>query len=186
MVDTLAGTFLIAMPQLNDARFHQSLIYMCGHDEQGAMGIMVNRAIEGHPLEELMTQLKLEGDFSSLKKESVYFGGPVEIGRGFVLHSGDYTQEGTLKISPGIHLTATLDILEAIAHGKGPEQRLCALGYAGWGAGQLETELQENCWLQLEADPRLLFDALPEKKWTQALETLGIHPELLSRELGHA
>lgn len=186
MTGELTGKLLIAMPQLMDSRFHHSLIYICGHDEKGAMGIVINRAIETHTLSELMTQLNLEGDFSHLEEELVFFGGPVEIGRGFVLHSNDYDQEGTVKVSSDINLTATLDILSAIAQGEGPHQRLCALGYAGWSAGQLEGEIQSNCWLQTDASLDMLFEIDPEMRWEKALESMGIHPELLSTDAGHA
>lgn len=186
MTGELTGKLLIAMPQLTDTRFQQSLIYICGHDEQGAMGIVINRAIETHTLSELMKQLNLDGDFSHLEEELVFFGGPVEIGRGFVLHSNDYHQEGTVEVGPEISLTATLDILDSIAQDKGPKQRLCALGYAGWSAGQLENEIQSNCWLQSEATPQMLFEVTPEARWEKALENMGIQPELLSIDAGHA
>tara|TARA_A100000171_G_C2129953_1_gene146036 strand:- start:200 stop:760 length:561 start_codon:yes stop_codon:yes gene_type:complete len=186
MKENLTGKVLIAMPQLADPRFAQSLIYICGHDENGAMGLVVNRTIESHTLSELIVQLNLETIPANLDKESVFFGGPVEMGRGFVLHSNDYYQEGTIKVSPQISLTATLDILEAIAKGEGPEKRLCALGYAGWGEGQLEAELFDNCWLQCEEDLETLFDTLPDQKWKNALGKMGIHPELLSSDAGHA
>lgn len=186
MKENLTGKALIAMPQLADPRFSQSLIYVCGHDENGAMGLVVNRIIESHTLFELITQLNLEITPPGLGQESVFFGGPVEMGRGFVLHSNDYYQKGTIEVSDKISLTATLDILDAIAQGEGPEKRLCALGYAGWGEGQLEAELFDNCWLQCDADLETLFDVSPDHKWTNALEKMGIHPELLSLETGHA
>ena len=186
MATYLTGKFLIAMPQMTDTRFHQSLVYICGHDNQGAMGIVINRTIETHSLSELMNQLKLGNTPISLQKEPIFFGGPVEMGRGFILHSNDYHQEGTVNISPEIGLTASLDILEAIRQGAGPQQRLCALGYAGWSAGQLEGELQKNCWIQSEADSHILFKTKPKNKWSGALERMGIHPDRLSTDTGHA
>lgn len=150
------------------------------------MGLVINRTIEAHTLAELITQLNLESDDVDLQEEPVFFGGPVEMGRGFILHSNDYHQETTIEVSKGINLTATLDILKDIAQGKGPKKRLCALGYAGWGEGQLEAELGKNCWLQTTIDSEIVFDSTPDLKWEKTLHKMGIHPERLSHETGHA
>jgi putative transcriptional regulator len=181
----LTGKILIAMPFLSDPRFTHAVIYVCGHDAQGAMGLIVNKGLPSVSFEELLTQMKV--DVSTVASQvPVHYGGPVEVGRGFVLHSSDYATESTVLIESGFAMTATLDILRAIAMNEGPRDILLALGYVGWGAGQLEHEIQENGWLTIEADPALIFDHDLEGKWRQALATLGIDPAVLSLEIGHA
>lgn len=181
----LTGKILIAMPFLPDPRFTHAVIYVCGHDAQGAMGLIVNKGLPAVSFEELLAQMNV--DVSAVtSKVPVHYGGPVEVGRGFVLHSSDYSAESTVLIENGFAMTATLDILRAIAVNEGPRDILLALGYVGWGAGQLEHEIQENGWLTIEADPALIFDHDLEGKWRQALATLGIDPAVLSFEIGHA
>jgi putative transcriptional regulator len=182
----LEGKLLIAMPGVTDERFVQTVIYMCAHSERGAMGLVINKPIKGLSFAELMEQLEIEtsADAADLP---VLYGGPVDTGRGFVLHSSDYeTGDSTLNVSNNISLTATLDILRAMAEGKGPRQALFALGYAGWGPGQVETEFQANGWLHCEADPALVFGTEPEEKWTSALARLGIGPSGLVADTGRA
>jgi len=189
----LDGQLLIAMPVMGDPRFERSVIYLCAHSSEGAMGIMVNRPAGSIDFPELLVQLniinksdqiKLPGNAESMK---VLRGGPVDTGRGFVLHSGDfYIANATLKIADGICLTATIDILKAIAKGEGPKHAILALGYAGWAPGQLENEIQENGWLHCDADAELVFGDELEDKYARALRKIGIDPGMLSNEAGHA
>lgn len=189
----LDGQCLIAMPGMTDARFARSVIYLCAHSEDGAMGIIVNKAAADTRFPELLVQLDvIPADEairlpSQAEKVKVLRGGPVETKRGFVLHSADFFLESaTLPIDDGICLTATLDILRAIAVGTGPENAVLALGYAGWGAGQLEAEIQSNGWLHCEADRDLLFDDGLDTKYARALGKLGIDQAFLSKDAGHA
>jgi putative transcriptional regulator len=183
---SLAGQLLIAMPQMMDPRFARSVVYVCAHSEdEGAMGLVVNKLFESLTMDELLTHLNL--DPSALgRARPVHFGGPVEPGRGFVLHTTDYREEATLVVEEGIAVTATLDILRAIGQGKGPRQNLLALGYAGWAPGQLDAEMQANGWLSVPADADLVFDEDLDGKWQRALGKLGIDLTLLSTEAGHA
>ena len=189
----LTNQFLIAMPGMADPRFSRSVVYVCAHSEDGAMGIIVNKPAADTRFPDLLVQLDvIPSDElirlpSQAEKLQVLRGGPVETKRGFVLHTADFFLESaTLPIDDGICLTATLDILRAIAIGSGPESAVLALGYAGWGAGQLESEIQANGWLHCAADPALLFDDGIETKYTRALGKIGIDPAFLSREAGHA
>ncbi|GAB4518309.1 MAG: YqgE/AlgH family protein [Roseibium sp.] len=191
--ETLEGQFLIAMPSMADSRFEHSVIYMCSHSDQGAMGLVVNQIARHLSLEELLIQLDIVDDETAIRLPaqvrdmSVHKGGPVEVERGFVLHSDDFMlNQSTLAIDNGICLTATLEILRAIAHGGGPAHAMLALGYAGWGPGQLETEIQANGWLTAPADPDILFDPVSETKWHRALASLGIDPAMLLSDAGHA
>ena len=182
----LTGQFLVAMPQMGDARFERTVIYLCAHTAEGAMGLVVNRALEDVHLPDLLNQLNIP-DTASAEAIRVHFGGPVETGQGFILHSADYVQDSTLMVGGGVGLTATLDILKDIARGSGPVQSLLALGYAGWGAGQLENEIQANGWLTVPADQALLFDHDLETKWERALAKIGVDIRLLaSGAAGHA
>lgn len=177
---------LIAMPAMEDPRFQRSVIYMCAHSEKGAMGIMINKRMPTLTFGELLEQLDIE---TSIRTRSlpVHFGGPVEIGRGFVLHSLDYgLPEATMEVAGSVGLTATVDILKALARGQGPGQALLALGYAGWDAGQLEEEIRANGWLTCEANEGLLFSGDIDGKWQQAIATLGIDPAHLSSTSGNA
>ena len=189
----LDGQILIAMPVMDDPRFERSVIYLCAHSSEGAMGIIVNRPAGSIDFPGLLVQLdiikksdqiKLPENAESMK---VLKGGPVETGRGFVLHSSDFfIEDATLRIDEGICLTATVDILKAIAKGAGPKHAILALGYAGWAAGQLENEIQHNGWLHCTADPELIFGGDVEEKYLRALRKIGIDPGMLSSEAGHA
>jgi len=189
----LDGQMLIAMPTMHDERFARSLIYVCAHSSEGAMGIVVNQPVANINFPDLLVKLdvipateriQLPPQAGALK---VLKGGPVETERGFVLHSNDFFMENsTLPIDDGVCLTWTLDILKAIARGDGPMSAILALGYAGWDAGQLETEIQGNGWLHCAADRDLLFGAETERKYDRALRKIGIDPGMLSSEAGHA
>ncbi len=183
---SLAGQLLVAMPQMGDPRFARSVIYLCTHSgDAGAMGLVINKALGSLTLAELFAQLEIEsGPFA--KKRPVYFGGPVEPGRGFVLHTAEYREEGTLPVAGNIAITATLDIMRAIAKEQGPRESLFALGYAGWAPGQLDAEIQANGWLSVAADEGIVFDPGHETKWERALAKLGVNLSMLSSDAGHA
>lgn len=183
--DFLTGQLLVAMPQMRDPRFARTVIYMCAHNAEGAMGLVVNRLMGSINFPDLLTQLGLE---TAARKEQirVHFGGPVESGRGFVLHSTDYVHDGTMVVESGFALTATLDILKAIAGGEGPKLSLLALGYAGWGPGQLDAEMQANGWLTAPADEQILFDKSLDDKWERAIGKIGVSVQRLSGDAGHA
>ena len=181
----LTGQFLIAMPTMGDPRFERTVIYMCAHSADGAMGLVVNRVASEIDFPELLNQLEIETD--GIKKPiPVLTGGPVETGRGFVLHSMDYSQDSTLKVTDEVGLTATVDILRAIAEGEGPAKSLLTLGYAGWSSGQLDNEMQANGWLNVSSDTSILFDEDLNSKWDRAVRKVGIDPSFLSAEAGHA
>ena len=181
----LTGQFLIAMPTMGDPRFERTVIYMCAHSADGAMGLVVNRVANEIDFPELLNQLEIETD--GIKKPiPVLTGGPVETGRGFVLHSMDYSQDSTLKVTDEVGLTATVDILRAIAEGEGPAKSLLTLGYAGWSSGQLDNEIQANGWLNVSSDTSILFDEDLNSKWDRAVRKVGIDPSFLSAEAGHA
>ncbi|MCK7474668.1 MAG: YqgE/AlgH family protein [Rhodopseudomonas palustris] len=189
----LDGQLLVAMPVMEDERFARSVIYVCAHSAEGAMGIIVNRPAGSINFPELLVQLEIIDKADQIKlpenAESmrVLKGGPVETGRGFVLHSSDFfIKDATLPIDDGICLTATVDILKAIAKGAGSKRAILALGYAGWAPGQLENEIQENGWLHCAADPDLIFGSDIEDKYSRALLKIGIEPGMLSNEAGHA
>ncbi|GLK56919.1 putative transcriptional regulator [Methylopila capsulata] len=189
----LDGQVLVAMPTMTDDRFARTVIYVCAHSSEGAMGIVVNKLAPHISFPDLLVQLDVisEGEEIRLPERAgaiqVLRGGPVESGRGFVLHSADFMiEDSTLSIDDGICLTATLDILKAIAKGAGPKSALLALGYAGWAPGQLETEIQANGWLNVPADRGLVFDGAVETKYERALAKIGIDLGKLSPEAGHA
>lgn len=189
----LDGQMLIAMPTMRDERFLKTLIYICAHSSEGAMGIVVNQPAGNIKFPELLVQLDVIADAEIIQLPvsagtvPVLKGGPVEPGRGFVLHSNDYFVDGsTLPIDDCICLTATLDVLKAIAKGNGPGSALLALGYAGWAPGQLESEIQSNGWLHCSADSDLIFGPDTGGKYDRALRKLGIHAGMLSSEAGHA
>ncbi|MFD1695276.1 YqgE/AlgH family protein [Roseibium aestuarii] len=193
MTDSLEGQFLIAMPNMEDGRFEHSVIYICSHTEQGAMGLVINQVARHLSLEGLLIQLNILRDDPGiqvphrLREMSVHKGGPVEVERGFVLHSDDYVLDrSTLQIRDGICLTATLEILKAMAEGGGPRQAMLALGYSGWAPGQLEAEIQANGWITGPADKALVFDGATDNKWHRALQSIGIDPAMLFGEAGHA
>lgn len=181
----LAGQMLIAMPTMRDPRFQRSLVYLCAHSGEGAMGLIVNKTKDRLVWKDLFTKLSIPvGSINAPRP--VHFGGPVESGRGFVLHSADYNaDEATMKVDAEVSMTTTVDILRDLAVGHGPDRALLALGYAGWAPGQLESELQDNGWLLCEADKALLFDPEVTTKWDRALAKLGVDPSLLSAG-GHA
>ena len=185
-MSSLAGQLLVAMPQMGDPRFARSVIYMCAHSgDAGAMGLVINKVVGSLTMAELLTQLEIEPD-SLAKTRPVHFGGPVEPGRGFVLHTDDYREEATLSVADNISVTATLEILRAIGKGRGPRHSLFALGYAGWAPGQLDAEIQANGWLSVAADEEIVFDADHDGKWRRALAKLGIDLSTLSSDAGHA
>ncbi len=188
----LDGQILIAMPGMEDRRFARSLVYLCAHSSDGAMGVILNQTSPQPSFVDLLVQLEVipEPERITLpplvQKMQVQTGGPVETTRGFVLHSSDwFAENATLPIDDHISLTTTLEILKAIAEGRGPERAMLALGYAGWSAGQLESEIQWNGWLHCAADPDLVFDSDLDGKYDRALKKLGIDIGLLSREAGH-
>lgn len=181
----LTGQLLVAMPGLSDPRFAKSVIYMCAHNAEGAMGLVLNKTIESLTFPDLLTQLGIESASGGIPIR-VHFGGPVEAGRGFVLHSADYVQDATMLVDSAVALTATIDILKAIAQGVGPKQRLLALGYSGWGAGQLDAEIKANGWLNVPADDELVFGSDLDGKWLRAMKKIGIDPIMLADDAGHA
>jgi len=189
----LDGQFLVAMPGMADDRFARAVIYVCAHSAEGAMGIVLNRPASDLNFPDLLVQLDIvpESERISLPQRvgrmQVLMGGPVETSRGFVLHSPDfYIDQSTLPIDDSVCLTATIDILRAIARGEGPQNAVLALGYAGWGAGQLESEIQQNGWLNCPADAELIFGASVDTRYELALRRIGIDPAMLSTEAGHA
>ncbi|WP_424811049.1 YqgE/AlgH family protein [Roseococcus sp. YIM B11640] len=182
---SLAGQLLVAMPNMRDPNFAGSLICLCAHSEGGAMGLILNQPIPTLSFEGLLRQVGVEPQ-PPQRVIRLVNGGPVEESRGFVLHSDEWKTEGSLPVEGGYALTASIDILKAIASGGGPRQGVLALGYAGWGAGQLENELLRNDWLCVEADEDLLFGGEDETRWARAMAKLKIDPGLLSGEAGHA
>jgi putative transcriptional regulator len=189
----LDGQELVAMPTMRDERFTRSVIYLCAHSDEGAMGIVVNQPAANVKFRDLLVQLDVVPAANLIELPvhadavRVLKGGPVETGRGFVLHSADFfIENSTLPIDNGICLTATLDILKAIARGQGPASAVLALGYAGWAPGQLESEIHANGWLNCDADPDLIFGNDAESKYAHALRKIGIDPAKLSSDSGHA
>ncbi len=183
---TLTGQLLVAMPGMQDPRFAKTVIYMCAHNNEGAMGLVVNKIIDSITFPDLLAQLGIEsigyGD-----QIRIHFGGPVESSRGFVRHSPDYHRDTTMVVDDTLALTATIDILKAIATGGGPERSMLALGYAGWGPGQLDQEIIANGWLHAPSDPDIVFgEDETAVKWEKAIGKLGIDPRMLSDTAGHA
>ncbi len=168
-----------------DPRFTRTVIFICAHTQDGAMGLVVNRPIVRPSFQDLLKQLQVE-PVPPARQIRLCAGGPVENGRGFVLHTSDWTGEGSLQVDSSLALTASLDVLKVIAEGGGPRSCLLALGYAGWGPGQLDREMQENAWLSAPADETLLFDGDHDTKWRRALAKLNVDPLLLSDTAGHA
>lgn len=182
----LTGKLLIAMPGMGDPRFDRSVIFMCSHGTDGAMGLIVNKPADLR-LGDLLAQMDMACEDPAVAQAAVRFGGPVETGRGFVLHSSDYSANlHSLKVTDKFSMTATLDILEDIANARGPARKALMLGYSGWGPGQLEAEISDNGWLTAEADSDLVFNTPDEDKWEAALKSLGIDALLLSASAGHA
>jgi putative transcriptional regulator len=183
--DYLAGHLLIAMPGMQDPRFDHGVVCLCAHSADGAMGLMVNRPLAGMVFDDLLQQLKVV-PLPPARRLRMVSGGPVEAGRGFVLHTDDWSTEGSLQFGAGLSLTASTDILAAIAGGGGPRDGVLALGYAGWGPGQLEDEIQRNAWLSVPADEALVFGADTGRTWDAALAKLRVDPALLSGTAGRA
>jgi putative transcriptional regulator len=181
----LTGQLLIAMPAMEDPRFTHSVIFVCAHSHEGAMGLVVNRPLARPDFDQLLRQLEI-APVPPARRIRLYEGGPVDNGRGFVLHTTDWTGEGSMDVDGRLALTASLDVLKVIAGGGGPREGLLALGYAGWGPGQLDEEIQQNAWLSVPADEDLLFDGGHDTKWRRALAKLKIDPLLLSGTAGHA
>ena len=183
--NSLAGHLLVAMPNMSDPRFERAVIYVCAHGEDGAMGLMINKLVDQITFPEMLEQLGID-DSNVAEQIRVHFGGPVETGRGFVLHSTDYRQDSSMEVDSRIALTATVDILRDIAGGQGPRRSLLALGYAGWGPGQLDQEIQANGWLHVDPDEQLIFDTDLDDKWQRAIGKLGFDPFSLTGHFGHA
>ena len=182
----LTGQMLIAMPGIGDPRFERSLILVCAHDQEHAMGVALNQPVEGLTVPDLLERLEVPAH-DDLPKTPVLLGGPVEMERGFVLHTDDYGAQHSLKVGGGVTLTTTREVLEAMGRGdEHPRRAIFALGYAGWGPGQLEQEIRNNVWLTVEADEALVFDDHHATKWSRALAKLGIDPKFLSAEAGRA
>lgn len=178
--------FLIAMPSMADPSFAETLTIICEHSPQGALGIVVNRP-SNLPMSEIFRQIGIGGyNQSDSSKDAVYSGGPVSQERGFVLNSGESSWDASLEICPGLQLATSTDVLVAMAEGKGPKQALVALGYAGWGSGQLEKEISENAWLTCEANPSIVFDTPHHLRLSAAANTLGVNLNLISDQVGHA
>ncbi|MEM9329860.1 MAG: YqgE/AlgH family protein [Pseudomonadota bacterium] len=189
---SLCGKFLIAMPGMGDSRFERTVIYICAHSPDGAMGFIVNRTMESPSIPEFLEQLEIisEAERDSIPKDliagAMHVGGPVEPGRGFVIHTPDFESSSTVGVRENICLTATLEILRAIATGKGPQKAILALGYSGWASGQLEDEISSNGWLTVDATEHILFECNNEEKYRKSLALLGVDESLLSADAGHA
>lgn len=181
----LTNNFLIAMPNLADPNFHHSVTYICAHNDEGAMGIIIN-----HPLDimlgEVLQQMDLGTSDQNTEQTQIFQGGPVQIDRGFVLHPPLEKWESSINVSDEIGITTSRDILRAIANGQGPDKSLIALGYAGWSAGQIEHEIKENVWLNGPADSHIIFNTPVEKRWTSAASLLGVELDKLTTDVGHA
>lgn len=183
----LSGRLLIAMPGIGDPRFERSVVFLCAHDEEHAIGLAVNRPVDGLTLETLFEKIGVDRPIRRVASEPVLVGGPVERERGFVLHTDDYLCEGvSLPVRDGLALTTTRDVLQALAGEAAPRRALLALGYAGWGPGQLEEEVRQSVWLVCDPDEALLFGDDHENKWAHALQKLGISPAMLAMEGGRA
>lgn len=188
----LEGQLLVAMPKMGDARFEKTVIYICAHSAEGSMGFIINKPLETPRPKDFLTQLNIVTEKESdkiptqLMEGDLYSGGPVEPGRGFVLHSAEYEGQSTIKVAKDVYLTATLEILREIAFGRGPTKYILALGYSGWSAGQLEEEISSNGWLIAKADADLIYSDNYDAKYNQAMNNMGIDPALLSTDAGHA
>ncbi len=181
----LEGQLLVATPLIAESCFHRSVVYVCAHNSAGAMGIITNHKIDGLDIKDIMQQLRIE-PHNIRNDVPIHFGGPVEPTRGFVLHSGDYEREETVRMGNNIAITSSTEILRDIAGGGGPLHTILALGYAGWEAGQLEKELEENSWLTVPARYELIFNIPNSDKWQKTAESLGIDLTKLSSRVGHA
>jgi len=182
----MSGQLLLALPGIGDPRFDRVVVAMCLHDEAGAMGITINQPHPSVHLGDVLRELGLTASTPQVRDAPIYVGGPVEPGRGFVLHSADYSSAATVDIGGHWSMTGTRDILQALAEGRGPQQWLVALGYAGWAAGQLEEELRQHGWLAAPAQEALLYEMPAENRWAAAYAGLGINVSHLSAQSGHA
>jgi putative transcriptional regulator len=181
----LTNQFLIAMPSMQDMNFSQTVTYICEHNQEGAMGIVLNRPTSIQ-LNDILEQLNIHDVDLEIGEESVYVGGPVQPERGFVLHCDNSSWDSTMQVTPEISVTTSRDILESIAAGNGPDSHLVALGYAGWAGGQLEKEISDNAWLNGPADAQIIFDTPPDLRWRAAAKILGVDMDLISGDAGHA
>ena len=181
----LTDHFLIAMPSLGDPNFQRTVTYMCQHGDDGALGIVINRPID-LMLGDILGQMEIEVESQNIGATQVYYGGPVQPERGFVIHEGSGQWESSLAVTDSIMLTTSRDIMEAIARGKGPRKMLVALGYAGWGEGQLEQEILQNAWLNAPALNQVIFDLPADRRWKSAAEQMGVDLDLMSSNAGHA
>lgn len=181
---SLVGKFLVASPSLQESCFTRAVIYMCVHNQSGAMGIIINYPIENVGINDIFEQLNIQG--STGRDMPIHFGGPVESNRGFIIHSDDFIANGNIYQQDGVAVTSNADVLQAIATGKGPEQGLLALGYAGWNSGQLEAEMEGGSWIVVAANKQLLFDTDNEMKWGLAIASLGFDVGNFSNAVGHA
>lgn len=181
----LEGKLLLSMPGMGDPRFDRSVIYICTHNKEGAMGLVINSEVDNLTFAQLLDQLDIDCT-PPIPEIPIHAGGPVETGRGFVLHSADFVQDSTLIVSETIALTATVDILKALAVGQGPKSHLLALGYAGWGAGQLDKELQSSGWISTSGDDEVIFHTDMYDKWPRAMARMGVDVSMLSASSGHA
>ena len=184
-VTNLSNHFLIAMPSLLDINFSQSVTYICEHDKNGALGITINKPSEVN-LSELFDQLNIAYDNQTTNNQKILIGGPVQIDRGFILHTSEQQWSSSLNITDTISITTSQDILEAIAQNQGPDDTIIALGYAGWAPGQLENEIAENTWLSCPADEHILFHTPTDKLWEETAKLMGVDLTLLSHDAGHA
>jgi len=182
----MTGQVLIAMPQLRDSFFARTIVYIGSHNEEGAMGIVLNKPLPSLTFGELLMQLEIEAGTEELRDSRVHFGGPVDTARGFVLHSPEYDRDGTVTIDKDVSLTTTVEVLRDIAEEKGPQKSFVALGYSGWTAGQLDQEILSNGWLSVDPDPDLLFGEDLDSKWKKAMDKLGIDIDRLTVESGQA
>jgi putative transcriptional regulator len=186
---TLGGKLLLAMPSIGDPRFHKAVILICAHDENGAMGLIINHSLPDMKFPELLDQLGISSDIKinpAALTLPVMSGGPVESARGFLLHSSEFQQAGTVQVDEDFSITGTIEALRDFANGNGPEQALFILGYAGWGQGQIEQELQQNAWLVVDPDLSIIFHQKADEKWDMAMNKLGFDPAMLSGQSGRA
>ncbi len=183
--DNLSGHFLIAMPSLNDSFFNQAVTYICEHDVSGSFGVIINQETD-ISLKQVITEMKIESSDNFDGKKSVYMGGPVDQGRGFILHRPSGNWASSLSVKNDVTLTTSKDILQAIANNEGPEECIVALGYAGWAAGQLEQEMASNTWLSCPADEQIIFNTPVAERWKAAAKIIGVDLSLLSNDTGHA
>lgn len=183
---SLKGKLLLAMPGMGDPRFYRTVIFMCDHDANGSMGLIINQSILGISLGKLLTELHIEAKGNAALDLPVLTGGPVETARGFLLHTSDFQQPETMHVTPKFSVSGTLESLKAVAEGHGPNEMIFMLGYAGWGPGQLEQEIQQNAWIIGEADHELIFNTSAEEKWDRAMGRIGVNPNMLSSVAGSA